>query len=241
MLKVECLPYDVLDFSKILDTLWKYGFIQKYKYQGHLYGFIPSFLSHQVINIREAKSALPDPLEGEMIENTCMHMHAHALPVHAQGEGKGKEGKGREKEKEGNHENTFSFTPEIKDLVIEEKDLIINTEPLKKTEVARIKCLNIYRAFKHLKLTLEEFEKLREQYTKEEIDFTLDKIENYKLNKNYTSLYLTANNWLKSDLEKKSNTVNNGIKTATEERMQRTSDLAELSRATKSFLTNVDL
>jgi hypothetical protein len=56
---------------------------------------------------------------------------------------------------------------------------------------------NIYRQFAHLKLTQEEFEKLNENYTKEAIDEILDNIENYKKNKDYTSLYLTANNWLK--------------------------------------------
>jgi hypothetical protein len=39
---------------------------------------------------------------------------------------------------------------------------------------------NIYRQFKHLILTQEEFNKLNEKYTKEAIDNILDNIENYK-------------------------------------------------------------
>jgi len=58
---------------------------------------------------------------------------------------------------------------------------------------------NIYRKFSHLELTTDEFEKLLVDYKKEDIDKTLDSIENYKKNKNYTSLYLTAKNWLQRD------------------------------------------
>lgn len=71
---------------------------------------------------------------------------------------------------------------------------------------------DIYRRIKHLKLTVEEFNKLEKKYTKEEIDSILDDIENYKNNKNYTSLYLTANKWLKkSKEEKKSKLDENGL------------------------------
>ena len=61
----------------------------------------------------------------------------------------------------------------------------------------------IYRKFKHLKLTVKEFNKLSETYKKEQIDNILDKIENYSKNKNYTSLYLTCNNWLKKEAKEK--------------------------------------
>lgn len=56
---------------------------------------------------------------------------------------------------------------------------------------------NIYRSFSHLELSIEEFKKLNAQFTKDAIDNILDAIENHKANTSYTSLYLTALNWLK--------------------------------------------
>lgn len=70
----------------------------------------------------------------------------------------------------------------------------------------------IYRAFKHLKLTLDEFNKLDEVYLKEDIDSVLDKIENYKLNNKYTSLYLTSLNWLKKEYKTKQEVIKNQYK-----------------------------
>lgn len=55
---------------------------------------------------------------------------------------------------------------------------------------------NIYRNFKHLSLSFDEFNKLCIDYTKQQIDDILDQIENNANNKKYTSLYLTAKNWL---------------------------------------------
>lgn len=87
-LKLDCLPFDQLDFADVMDVLWLHGFIQKYTVDGKDYGFIPSWLRHQHINQREAQSRLPEPTE----ENICVHVLAH-------GEGKGRERKGREKDK----------------------------------------------------------------------------------------------------------------------------------------------
>lgn len=62
----------------------------------------------------------------------------------------------------------------------------------------------VYRAFAHLSLTISDYEKLEAEYDKRTIDMVLDSIENYKQNKNYKSLYLTAKKWLSKELKKKS-------------------------------------
>ena len=55
---------------------------------------------------------------------------------------------------------------------------------------------DIYRSFAHLSISNADVEKLLDKYSINEIDDVLDSIENFKGNKKYTSLYLTANKWL---------------------------------------------
>ena len=49
-LKLDALPYDDVDFSRVLDALWTRGHIGKYESEGREYGYIPSWEDHQVIN-----------------------------------------------------------------------------------------------------------------------------------------------------------------------------------------------
>lgn len=106
-LKVEVLPFDDLDFSRVLDALSTRGFVVKYTSGAEEYGFVPSWKNHQVINNREQGSTIPDPPNDVPIykvdaltTRVTREEGATVTPlVHAHGEGKGKEGKGREGEK----------------------------------------------------------------------------------------------------------------------------------------------
>jgi len=64
----------------------------------------------------------------------------------------------------------------------------------KEKEKEKEKDLLIYRHFDHLSISIEQVNKLLENYSKEQIDSTLDRIQNYSQNKKYKSLYLTAQN-----------------------------------------------
>jgi len=60
-LGVQVLPYDAVDFSRVMDALMTRGFIRKYTSGTSEYGVIPTFKAHQVINNRERESELPEP------------------------------------------------------------------------------------------------------------------------------------------------------------------------------------
>lgn len=96
-LKLGCLPYDEVDFSRVLDALSTRDFIRKYVVDGREYGVIPGFLDHQIVNNRERASSLPDPSSDEGLTRAPRVDDASATrEVHALAERKGKEGKGKE-------------------------------------------------------------------------------------------------------------------------------------------------
>jgi len=63
-----------------------------------------------------------------------------------------------------------------------------------------IESKDIFREFKHLKMTNAENQKLLNLgYSQSDIIRTLESIENYKKNTNYVSMYLTAKKWLENE------------------------------------------
>lgn len=78
-MKLDILPYDDIDLSKVLDALASAGFVRKYEFDGEAYGDIPSWSKHQVINQREAASSLP-----AFDESNAAHVRARAVVAAAQ-------------------------------------------------------------------------------------------------------------------------------------------------------------
>jgi len=113
VLKLDVLPYDQIDFSRVLDALVTHGFIVKYEFEGDCFGCIPTWSQHQVINNRESISIIPSPEES----TTCTHESrvddASSTPlVLAQGEGKGREKEGKRK---GSKEGAIVTRPDFVD------------------------------------------------------------------------------------------------------------------------------
>jgi hypothetical protein len=96
-LKLDCLPHDELDFSRVLDALVTGGWLVRYEVDGVQYGAIPTWKDHQIINNREMASDLPAPNEINTLTREARVVDAMDTPLKsAQGEGKG-----REQEREG--------------------------------------------------------------------------------------------------------------------------------------------
>lgn len=67
---------------------------------------------------------------------------------------------------------------------------------------------DIYRSFAHLSMSKDELNKLLTTYSQEDVDDILDAIENYKDNKKFKSLYLTAKKWLSKNEPKQPSKIN---------------------------------
>jgi hypothetical protein len=107
-LKLDVLPFDEVDFARVLDVLCTGGFIERYTSGGEEYGRIPSWLKHQVINNRESASTLPAPPDqvtpSSHVNDATGAREAHvndatgAPLVQEAGEGKGREEEGNGKD-----------------------------------------------------------------------------------------------------------------------------------------------
>lgn len=138
-LKAQIIPFDDIDFSRVLDAWLSRGFVRKYRVGAEVFGWIPSFTRHQVINNRESASTIP-PIEQadedyQKLTNASTTREVNAVDasatreVHAQVEGKeGREGKDASetltpsiprKPKKTRLPEDFSLTPELEQYAVE--------------------------------------------------------------------------------------------------------------------------
>lgn len=109
-LGAQILPFDDIDFSRVLDALVTRGFLVRYACGRDVYGCIPTFTKHQIVNPRERKSVIPpfDPvLDSSTINDlapTSSTRDDASVTREARDdrlcalEGKGREGNGKGKE-----------------------------------------------------------------------------------------------------------------------------------------------
>jgi len=110
-LKLDILPFDDIDFSRVLDALVTREFVIRYTCGTKVYGWIPSFKRHQVINNREAQSELPsfeESIEFQSLETDIQRV-SHACPTRhdlaqAEGEREREEERKKEDDEERNEE-----------------------------------------------------------------------------------------------------------------------------------------
>ena len=97
-IKIDVLPFDDVSFTRVLDALVTRGFVVKYRVDDVIFGWIPNFTKHQVVNNRERASDLPEPNENnilareETVEQACITRGARDDDA-SHKEGKGREGK----------------------------------------------------------------------------------------------------------------------------------------------------
>ena len=96
----------------------------------------------------------------------------------------------------------------------------------------------IIRGFNHLSINKTDYDKLLISYTEEQIEGVLDSIQNYKKNTSYTSLYLTANKWLKKEYPLQSKTTSS--KKYTDEFLRSAKVMWEMDKIIKIGLAKED-
>jgi hypothetical protein len=67
-LKLDCLPYDAVDFELVMWTLVQHGFLTCYEVNGKRYGFVPTFTDHQTFHRDEKPDkTIPDTTQGVVV------------------------------------------------------------------------------------------------------------------------------------------------------------------------------
>jgi hypothetical protein len=171
---VQVLPYDGVDFSRVLDALTTRGFVLKYRVGDACFGWIPSFLKHQVINNRESESVLPDP-DGniEEIPANTEESDASATREPREDHACRKEGKGREG-KEG--VVTRQLSPELEAFRLR-VGAMVRRRPTTHWSTKEIKALKEVFAFNTPEedlVALEARYKSNDQYLRKELETLLN-------------------------------------------------------------------
>lgn len=78
-------------------------------------------------------------------------------------------------------------------------EVVVDIKPQRIVKKRIVKESKVYISAQHLSMTKDEYEKLTTQYGQQTVDSKIDYARNYAKLKNYKSLYLTLNNWLKVD------------------------------------------
>lgn len=117
-LKIDILPYDDCEFSRVLDALATRGFIVKY---GE-YGFIPAWKSHQFINNKEPQSQIPEPFLDQVVDVKVTREPRVDDAIETRGvkEGKGKEEKRKRKDAPPSRESFDGMELQIANEVLKE-------------------------------------------------------------------------------------------------------------------------
>lgn len=71
------LPFDGIEFEKVLDALVRRGFLVKYRVKNAWFGFVRNFLKHQAPNGKELPSRLPDVNMAEEVIDASSTRESH--------------------------------------------------------------------------------------------------------------------------------------------------------------------
>jgi hypothetical protein len=148
-LKLDVLPYDDCDFSRVLDALATRGFLVQYESGTEVFGYIPSWKDHQFVNNKEPKSKLPEPSCNEHLD-ACFTRDERVED--ANGTRGVKEGKG----KEGKEMDAF-LTRSVKDGNEEEEELTLLSIPSTASAVTPSDVVSIWNTTTKGKLPAAKF------------------------------------------------------------------------------------